>query len=235
MAPPAQFPPQQRAAPGYYVQQQTPFAQPPQQYQQQPQYQPQPQQQPQQQYPYPNQAQQPQHQAKRSSMMGSNFLNNPMMTKMSKNFPSLQKGGPSTSFPSPQNPNAKPTDWMKWGKRAAIGVAGISALALGVDAGADMFSGAEGLSGGTEGFCGGGDFSGGGGGDAAAVMDAQTAVDANYAQLSIEQMGQENASMLADPVGTTCELRIRCLGSEMLICVTDIQSAEQTQSVMGLI
>jgi hypothetical protein len=25
--------------------------------------------------------------------------------------------------------------------------------------------------------------------------------------LSIEQMGQENASMLADPVGTTCELR----------------------------
>jgi hypothetical protein len=136
-------------------------------------------------------------------MMGSNFLNNPMMTKMSKNFPSFQKGPGATH--SPQNPNAKPTDWMKWGKRAAIGVAGISALALGVDAGADMFSGAEGLSG-AEGFCGGGDFSGGGAGDAAAVMDAQTAVDANYAQLSIEQMGQENASMLADPVGTTCEL-----------------------------
>jgi hypothetical protein len=135
-------------------------------------------------------------------MMGTTFLNNPMLTKMSTKFPSLQKSGPNTSSPAP---NAHPTDWKKWGKRAAIGVAGIGAIALGVDAGADMLSGAEGLAG--------ADFSGGGG-DAAAIMDAQTAVDANYAQLSMEQMGQENAMMLADPVGTTCELRVSCVSVE---------------------
>lgn len=86
-----------------------------------------------------------------------------------------------------------------------------------MDAAGDMFSGAEGLAGGDfsggggdfSGFDsgGGGEFSGGefGGGDAAGVMDAQTAVDANAMQLEIAGMGQDNASMLADPAGTTCK------------------------------
>lgn len=45
-------------------------------------------------------------------------------------------------------------------------------------------------------------FGGGGAGDAAGVMDAQTAVDANAMQHAIAGMGQDNASMLLDPVGT---------------------------------
>jgi hypothetical protein len=133
-----------------------------------------------------------------------------MMNKMSSKFTQMQKGvaGPPTAA----HPNGKPADWKKWGKRAAIGVAGIGALALGVDAAGDMFSGAEGLAGG-DWSGGGGDFSGGGGdftgfegsGDAAGVMDAQTAVDANYAQHAMEGIGQENSSMLLDPVGTECK------------------------------
>jgi hypothetical protein len=137
-------------------------------------------------------------------------MSNPMMSKMSTKFSTLQNGTP----PSAAHPTGKPpADWKKWGKRAAIGVAGIGAVALGMDAAGDMFSGAEGLAGGD--FSGGGDYSGGGfesgGGEYMAggeVMDAQTAVDANYTQLEIAGMGQDNASMLADPVGTTCKSSI---------------------------
>lgn len=122
-----------------------------------------------------------------------------MMNKMSSKFTQLQKGMGGTSAAAHTGGKA-PADWKKWAKRGAIGVAGIGALALGVDAAGDMFSGAEALGGG-------GDFTGGGfeGGDAAATMDAQTAVDANAAQLGMEQVGQENAVMLTDPVGTECK------------------------------
>jgi hypothetical protein len=190
-----QFSPQQQATPTYHAQQANTFAQPPAQYQNQ-------------QNSFPTQP-------KPSSMMGSSFASGNMMNKMSSKFTQLQKGvaGP----PSAAHPNGKPADWKKWSKRAAIGVAGIGAIALGVDAAGDMFSGAEGLmsSGGGD-FTGGGDFSGGGdftggdfsGGDAAAVADAQTAVDANYMEHAIAGMGQDNAVMLTDPVGTTCTYRI---------------------------
>ncbi|KAH6720198.1 hypothetical protein BKA61DRAFT_651712 [Leptodontidium sp. MPI-SDFR-AT-0119] len=73
----------------------------------------------------------------------------------------------------------------------------------GGDSGGGDFGGGEDFSGG------GGDFSGGdfggdmGGGESA--VDAQTAVDANAAQLAIEQQGRENALMLLDPVGTVYE------------------------------
>ncbi|KAH3940305.1 hypothetical protein HBI56_131500 [Parastagonospora nodorum] len=147
------------------------------------------------------QQQQQQQQGKRSSVMGGSMIN-----KMSSKFTQLQKGvaGPPTAA----HPNGKPADWKKWGKRAAIGVAGIGALALGVDAAGDMFSGAEGLAGGD--WSGGGDFGGGGGdltgfegsGDAAGAMDAQTMVEANNAQLEMAGIGQDNASMLLDPAGT---------------------------------
>jgi hypothetical protein len=148
-----------------------------------------------------------------------------MMGKMSSKFTQLQKGVSGT--PSAANPNAKPADWKKWAKRGAIGVAGIGAIALGVDAAGDMFSGAEGLMGGGDfsggaDFSGGGDFSGGadfsGGGDFTGgedfsgggfedtgAMDAQTAVDASAVQADLAMTGQENAMMLADPPGTTCE------------------------------
>jgi hypothetical protein len=138
-------------------------------------------------------------------------MNNPMLTKMSSKLTHLQKG-PST----PTNANTKPTDWKKWAKRGAMGVAGIGALALGVDAAGDMFSGAEGLVSDGGGGGGGGDFiiSGGGGedftsfegsGDAGMAMDAQTAVDASAVEAQMALVGQENAMMLCDPVGTTCE------------------------------
>ena len=139
--------------------------------------------------------------------MGGNIMGGSMMNKMSSKLTQLQKGiGGAPSSVHPNGPAKAPADWKKWAKRGAIGVAGIGALALGVDAAGDMFSGAEALGGGGD-LSGGGDFSGGGyeGGDAAAVMDAQTAVDANAAQLGMEQMGQENALMLADPPGTTCK------------------------------
>jgi hypothetical protein len=209
-----QFAPQQQGAASHYQ----PQAQPPQQannsiqYQQQPKTFAQPSPPYQQQGSYPNQmqAQQPPQQNKRSSMMGGSLMGGGMMNKMSSKFTQMQKGvaGPPTAA----HPNGKPADWKKWGKRAAIGVAGIGALALGVDAAGDMFSGAEGLAGG-DWSGGGGDFSGGGGdftgfegsGDAAGVMDAQTAVDANYAQHAMEGIGQENSSMLLDPVGTECK------------------------------
>jgi hypothetical protein len=149
-------------------------------------------------------------------MMGGSFASGNMMNKMSSKFTQLQKG--VTGPPTAAHPNGKPADWKKWGKRAAIGVAGIGALALGVDAGADMFSGAEGLmdggggggdfTGGADlsGGCGGGDFTGGdfSGGDAAGVADAQTAVEANYAEHAMAGVGQDNAQMLLDPAGTTC-------------------------------
>lgn len=149
-----------------------------------------------------------------------------MMNKMSSKFTQLQKGvaGPPTAA----HPNAKPTDWKKWGKRAAIGVAGIGALALGADAAGDMFSGAEGLAGGDwDGggdFSGGGDIGGGGGdftgfegsGDAAGTMDAQTMIDANNAQLEMAGIGQDNASMLADPTGTECKYNYNTVAEEML-------------------
>lgn len=130
-------------------------------------------------------------------------MNNPMMTNMSSKFTSLQRGISSnhSNVPTPtvNNPtmssSAPSTDWKKWGKRAAIGVAGIGALALGVDAAGDMMSGISGMEA----------FDGGGGGFDASGMDAQTAIDANAAQLGMEQMGQENAMMLLDPVGTTCK------------------------------
>ncbi|KAF1917665.1 hypothetical protein BDU57DRAFT_172443 [Ampelomyces quisqualis] len=164
--------------------------QPPQQYlpQQQQQYQ-----QPQQQYQQPQQQYQKQPH-KRSSMMPASLMSNPIMSKMTTKFSTLQKGAPPTST----HPNGKPpADWKKWSKRAAIGVAGIGAVALGMDAAGDMFSGAEGLA------SGGGDFSGGDFTAGSEGVDAQTAVDANYTELAIAGMGQDNASMLADPVGTT--------------------------------
>ena len=83
-----------------------------------------------------------------------------------------------------------------------MGVAAVGALTLGVDAiDGGIFDGAAGgdLSGGGD-FSGGDDFTGGGG-----EVDAQTAVDANAAQLAMEQQGQENAMMLLDPVGTECK------------------------------
>jgi hypothetical protein len=144
-------------------------------------------------------------------MMGSSFGSGNMMNKMSSKFTQLQKG--VTGPPSAANPNGKPADWKKWGKRAAIGVAGIGALALGVDAAGDMFSGAEGMMSGGGDFTGGADLSGGGdfmggdfsgGGDAAAVADAQTAVDANAMEHAMAGIGEQNSSMLLDPAGATC-------------------------------
>ncbi|KAH7093670.1 hypothetical protein FB567DRAFT_178182 [Paraphoma chrysanthemicola] len=158
---------------------------------------------------------QPQHQSSnshRTSMMSGNFPGGGMMSKMSSKFTQLQTR--ATGPPAHGQANAKPaSDWKKWAKRGAIGVAGIGALALGVDAAGDMLSGAAGMdaavgadfSGGGGDFTGGGgDFSGGGfeGDNAAGAMDAQTAVDANAAQHAMEGIGQDNAQMLLDPVGT---------------------------------
>jgi hypothetical protein len=193
VAQPSHFTPQQPVTPAYY----------PQHVSNNPNFtQHLPQQQQQQQSGYPNQP-------KRSSMMSGNFTSGNMMNKMSSKFTQLQKGaiGPPTAT----HPNGKPADWKKWGKRAAIGVAGIGALALGVDAAGDMFSGAEGMMGSSGGeFAGGSDFSSGGGGDfsggdAAGVADAQTAIDANYAEHAMAGVGQDNAQMLLDPPGTTCK------------------------------
>jgi hypothetical protein len=180
----SQSAPQQRGGPIHYPQQANNSFQPQHQF-----HQPQPQ------YQQPQQ-QQFQQQTKRSSMIGSSLMGGSMMSKMSTKLTSFQK--PSAGGP--------PTDWKKWAKRATIGAAGIGALALGVDAAGDMFSGAEGLAdfgGGGEvsGFEGGG-FEGGVGGE---VMVDQTAVDASNAQLMMEGIGQDNASMLLDPVGTTCK------------------------------
>ena len=123
---------------------------------------------------------------------------------------------------------------MKWGTRAAVGIVAVGALALGVDAVSDssLFEDAGGgdfaggdfgggdaaaFDGGGGGDFGGGDAgafgSGGGGGYEAgayegeeSAMDAQTAVDANAAQLALEQEGRNNAMMLTDPVGTEYEV-----------------------------
>jgi hypothetical protein len=186
------------------------------------------------------QPQQPQYQAQaqpqavaqpsnRASFMGGSG----MMGKMSSKFTSLQKGGGGNGAPSAARPNGKaPADWKKWAKRGAIGVAGIGALALGVDAAGDMFSGAEAFAGGSdftggEAFAGGGEYTGGeafsGGGeytggeayvggdgdytgaDAAAAAEAQAAIDANVNQHTLEMVGEQKSSMLLDPVGTECE------------------------------
>ena len=102
---------------------------------------------------------------------------------------------PATARSASAAPNPAGGDWKKWTKRAAIGVAAVGALALGVDAigdaGASAFEGGD--------FSGGGDWSGG---DAAGASEA---VDASAAQIAMEQQGQENALMLLDPPGTTCE------------------------------
>jgi hypothetical protein len=99
-------------------------------------------------------------------MMGGNI-----MTKMSSKLTSLQK-----NVTSPDGGNS--TDWKKWGKRAAIGVAGIGALALGVDAAGDMADGLAGMSLG-DGGAGAAAVDYSGGGEAAAVMGAQSHIAAN--------------------------------------------------------
>lgn len=118
-----------------------------------------------------------------------------MLNKMSSKLTQFQSPNATSSRPPTQHPSAKSpsagADWKKWGKRAAIGVAAVGALTLGMDvADGGLFDGAA--------------ATGGGGGDWGAGMDAQTAVDANAAQNALALQGQENASMLADPPGTTC-------------------------------
>ncbi|KAF2027346.1 hypothetical protein EK21DRAFT_114972 [Setomelanomma holmii] len=124
---------------------------------------------------------------------------------MSSTFTQLQTR--ATGSAAPGQASAKPTtDWKKWAKRGAIGVAGISALALGVDAAGDMLSGAAGMDAavGADFSGGGGDFTGGGfeGGNASGAMDAQTALETNAAENAMAGIGQDNAQMLLDPVGT---------------------------------
>ena len=95
-----------------------------------------------------------------------------MMNKMSSKITSLQKNVTNQD-------GAKPTDWKKWGKRAAIGVAGIGALALGVDAAGDMAD--DGLAGMSleDGGAGAAAVDYNGGGETAAVMDVQSHIAAN--------------------------------------------------------
>jgi hypothetical protein len=160
----------------------------------------------------PNQMQQ----SKRSSMIGGS-----MMGKVSSKFTQFQKRASSSTSSKPStlsaaNPNGNssisPNDWKKWGTRAAIGVAAVGALALGVDAmDGGIFDGATGLedafggdfSGGGDAFSGGG-FEGGDIADAQAAAEASAAIDANVIQANFELIGGENASMLADPAGTEC-------------------------------
>ncbi|CZT49706.1 uncharacterized protein RSE6_10588 [Rhynchosporium secalis] len=152
-----------------------------------------------------------------------------MMNKMGRQFSDFSKSATEkTKRFSVSQPGL-----MKWGTRAAVGIVAVGALALGVDAMGDaagMFEGAGGeggfsggdFGGGEEAFGGGGwgDVGGGGdygsgggeefggagdGGDGESVADAQTEVDANAAQLAMEQAGRENALMLLDPVGTEYE------------------------------
>lgn len=159
-------------------------------------------------------------------MIPTSLAQNPMMTKMAQN-PMMTKM--STKFST-----AKPADWKKWGKRAAIGVAGIGALALGADAAGDMFEGGGGmdfggggedLSGGFE--SGGGGYEEGGGYEAGAYEGSgQEAVDAAYAQAAMEQQGQQNALMLLDPVGTTCEFSLF-----FLLCVLTVRICELTWKI----
>jgi hypothetical protein len=158
----------------------------------------------QQQYTQPQQLQaQPPNQARQSRP--SSFMGGNMMNKMSSKFTQFQtstKSGPlASTHPASKAPSSGGNDWKKWGKRAAIGVAAVGALALGVDAmDGGIFDGAA--------AAGGGDFSGGGGdfsGGGYEGMDPQTAVDASAIQADIALQGQENALMLADPPGTTCE------------------------------
>jgi hypothetical protein len=94
-----------------------------------------------------------------------------MVNKMSSKITSLQKNVTN------QN-GAKPTDWKKWGKRAAIGVAGIGALALGVDAAGDMADGLADMSL-EDGGSGAAAVDYSGGGETAAVMDVQSHIAAN--------------------------------------------------------
>lgn len=150
--------------------------------------------------PAPPPPQQHQQQVRGLSTFNS-LSSNPTLKKWSSKLSQIQNR-PSTTATTEtaRAASATPTpangDWKKWTKRAAIGVAAVGALALGVDAigdaGASAFGGGE--------FSGGGDWSGGGAefGDAASV-------DASAAQIAMEQQGQENAQMLLDPPGTTCE------------------------------
>lgn len=80
------------------------------------------------------------------------------------------------------------------------------------DAGASAFGGGE--------FSGGGDWSGGGAefGDAASV-------DASAAQIAMEQQGQENALMLLDPPGTTCEFPATVRDTGMLTRIDTVVDA----------
>jgi hypothetical protein len=98
--------------------------------------------------------------------MGSSTLN-----KMSSKITSLQK---NVTDPD----GSKATEWKKWGKRAAIGVAGIGALALGVDAAGDMADGLAGMSL-EDSEAGAAAVNYSGGGETAAVMNAQSHIAAN--------------------------------------------------------
>jgi hypothetical protein len=143
----------------------------------------------------------PQHQQSQRLTTFASFSSNPTLTKWSSKLSQLQNK-PSTTAPQATARSA-PTaltpaggEWKKWTKRAAIGVAAVGALALGVDAIGD--AGAAAFGGGD--FSGGGDWGGGG-----ADFGGAESVDASAAQIAMEQQGQENALMLLDPPGTTCE------------------------------
>jgi hypothetical protein len=89
---------------------------------------------------------------------------------------------------------------MKWGKRVAIGLGATAAVAIGAD------TMDRGLFDGGSGDLGGGADVSSGFEDSGSVGDSQTDLNANYAQLEMEQQGQENALMLLDPVGTEYEM-----------------------------
>ncbi|KAF3038683.1 hypothetical protein E8E12_008032 [Didymella heteroderae] len=159
--------------------------------------------------PPPTQHQQPQRPSTFASLSSNSTLN-----KWSSKLSQLQNKPSTTatsatarSAPANAQPQSAPTagggDWKKWTKRAAIGVAAVGAMALGVDAIGD--AGASAFGGGDFGGGGGGDWSGGGdfGAGDVGAGSASEAVDASAAQIAMEQQGQQNASMLLDPAGTT--------------------------------
>lgn len=164
---------------------------------------------PQQHAHYPQQAQyyssapsQPQHQQSEPLTTFASLSSNPTLNKWSSKLTQLQnKPGATTTPVTARSASAAPTpaggDWRKWTKRAAIGVAAVGALALGVDAIGD--AGAAAFGGGD--FSGGGDWSGGG----SVEGGTSEALDASAAQIAMEQQGHQNAQMLLDPPGTTCE------------------------------
>lgn len=146
--------------------------------------------------------QQSQHQQPQRLSTFASLSSNPVLNKWSSKLTQLQnKPGttpaPTTARSAPAASTPAGGDWKKWTKRAAIGVAAVGALALGVDAVGD--AGAAAFGGGD--FSGGGDWSGGGGVEGG----TSEALDASAAQIAMEQQGQQNAQMLLDPPGTTCE------------------------------